>query len=114
MTAIQILIIVPMILSAVGSVFLLWLLYTKTRAVYGTITAWRFIFAGFVQMFLEILCGVALLMPWLPREWRILLSVAFCWLMLTKVYSYVIGFALWASYRQRLLDPKRWKIRNGG
>lgn len=109
MRLIQILVIVTMALATVEAAYLLWLLNTRLRAIYGSITAWRFIFAGFIQMFIEIFVGTLSVLPWpIPRWLRLSFVVGFCVLMVTKVTCYVIGFTLWARARKRLLDPNRW------
>lgn len=99
-----------MIIALLESILLLWLLNRKLKRAYGSISAWRFIFAGFIQMTIEVLAGALLMMPWLPLWWRIVLSLLFCVMMVTKIACYVIGFELWARTRKHFLDPKRWKF----
>ena len=109
MTTVQWLVVVSMSTSSAEAAYLLWLLNSQLRTIYGSIRAWRFIFAGFILMFVEILMATAAGLPWaIPRWLRVCFILGFCGLMVLKVTSYVIGFTLWARARQRLLDPKRW------
>lgn len=96
-----------LILSLILSGYLLFVLNSKIKPIYGEIAAWRLIFIGYVLMFIEILVGLVLVMQWLPVYVRFF-NIGFCALMAIKVTCYVVGFSLWARNRHQLLDPKRW------
>lgn len=97
-----------LVLALIASSYLLWILHSEYKPIYGPILAWKLIFTGYLLLFAETLIGVLLVMNWLPVYVRFF-NIGFCVIMAIKVVCYVIGFKLWARKRRSLLNPRRWE-----